>query len=114
MSPDQVEKNPIIEYCHGKPIRKYNFIIFRADPATYKQLLEIQFSTGLSSRQIIGYSSMPCKCCNETFVNVYTDQHGEVKIKRGFLSKRIPVGSGTGKNIFSDEKSDSTGAPDQP
>lgn len=108
------DKNPIIEYFHGKPVRKYNLIVFRADPITYKELLEAQYTTGLSPRQIFGYSSKPCNCCKGSFIHVYTDSKGEVKIKRGMLATRIPEGSGTNKkNNFTDDKSNPISRPDK-
>lgn len=108
------EKNPIVEYCHGLPVRKYNFIGIRLDPISYKELIETEFATGLSQRQILGYSSLPCNCCKETFVHTYTDNKGEVKIKRGLLSKRIPNGSGSStKHKFPNEQITPTGQSDK-
>ena len=91
------DSNPIIEMFCGIPIRRYNHIGIKLDPITYKELLRAEIETGLSQRQILGYSSRPCKLCEGAFVRVLNSNSMEVKIIRGLLSKRIPDGSGSGK-----------------
>lgn len=96
-STNHSDVNPVIEYFLGIPIRRYNRITLRLDPISYKELIKAESESGLSQRQILGYSSRPCNCCNGTFVRVLGKDDNEVKIARGLLSKRIPEGSGSGK-----------------
>ena len=93
----QNEANPVVEFFCGIPIRKYNQVTIRLDTVTYKELLRTEMETGLSQRQIIGYSSKPCNCCTGTFVRVLGKEDKEVKIIRGILSKRINDGWGSSK-----------------
>lgn len=84
-----LDTNSVVEEYKGFKIRKYNKISLRVDELTYKDLIDAKEETGLSDRKILGYSSMPCRCCEGTHVIIFTD-NGERKIKRGIFAKRIP------------------------
>ncbi len=94
--PDYEKSNPILYYHKEVPVRKYNTVNMRIDEITYKELIDSESDTGLSLRKIIGYSSTPCEKCVNTFVVVRTE-NGQVKVKRGILSKRIPGSNGINK-----------------
>ncbi len=72
------------------PVRKHNYVKLRVDEITFKEIIDLEVETGLSQRKILGYSASPCKCCENTSVNVFINDK-EVKIKRGILSRRIPA-----------------------
>jgi len=86
-------------FYKGVPVRKHNVIHLRVDEITYKEIIDTEESTGLSQRKILAHSSAPCEKCIGTEVMVMTDD-GTVKIKRGILSKRIPVSYNGNKKKF--------------
>lgn len=97
MAESNYEKsNPVLYHYKGIPIRRFNTVNLRIDEITYKELIDAEVETGLSQRKILAYSGMPCKSCEGTFVTAFTD-NGEVKIKRGIFSKRIPNTNGVNK-----------------
>jgi hypothetical protein len=80
----------ILYHYKNVPVRRHNIVIIRVDEITYKEIIDIEKETGLSQRKIIGYSATPCKCCENSSVRVFVNDK-EVSVKRGILSKRIPV-----------------------
>lgn len=93
--PSSSEKlcNPVQYVYKGVQVRKYNTIRIRVDEKTYKEIIDTGIDTGLSTRKILAHSSKPCERCIDKPVVVLTD-NGEVNIKRGILSKRIPISYG--------------------
>lgn len=88
--------NPVVEVFKGIEIKRFNRIVFKVDPKTFKEILELQ-DKGLSIRKILGHSATPCKHCESIDVITYNREDEEVKVKRGMLSKRIPT-THCGKN----------------
>jgi hypothetical protein len=82
--------NPLQEIFHGVKIKRYNTITFKVDAKTLKEIIVLQ-AQGMSTRKILGYSSTPCKHCENVSVIAYNREDEEVKIPRGILSKRIPT-----------------------
>lgn len=83
--------NPVVETFEGIEIRRYNRIVFKVDAQTYKEIIQVELDTKLSTRKILGHSSKPCKHCENTTIIAFNRDDEEVKIPRGILSKRIPT-----------------------
>ncbi len=45
--------NPIIGDYRGKPIRKYNLVVFRVNQYTYKQFIDLKIDFSLSPKDAI-------------------------------------------------------------
>ena len=86
----KTKSSDILYEYKGTPVRRHNIVKFRVDEITFKEIIDIELETGLSQRKIIAYSATPCKCCENSSVIAFVNDK-EVKIKRGILSKRIPV-----------------------
>lgn len=63
----------------------YHSVILRVDDDTWELIENLKKATGLSAREILGYSSQPCKCCPDAQVRPYNSQDKAVSIKRGIL-----------------------------
>ena len=98
-------KNPILEVYKGKKIRYNNVLLIRVTISEYKNLIDMQEATGLSTRKIIGLSSTPCFKCTGTSVNHFNKDGDEVFVKRGYLSQNLPE-KDSGKNRFQHAKKD--------
>jgi hypothetical protein len=68
-----------------KDDRGYCQVTIRIDPETASKIEELQKSTGLSIRDILGYSSKPCSCCKDVSIVAFNSQDKDVKIPRGIL-----------------------------
>lgn len=77
--------NPLIEVYKGVPIYKYNQIQIRVDSETKKQMIDLVESTGLSSKEILGYSSKPCVHCKGIYVTAHNSKDKGATIPRGIL-----------------------------
>ncbi len=97
MGENKLNSSDILYEYKGTPVRRHNIVKFRVDEITYKEIIDLEKETGLSQRKILSYSATPCKCCENSPVIAYINDK-EVRIKRGILSKRIPV-SFTNKKI---------------
>lgn len=86
--------NPVIEIYKGMEVKTTNLVTLKLSPIEFKELIDIEIDTGLSLRKIIGYSSRPCEKCKGTSVVVFDKDDKELRIRRGFLSNRIPTNSG--------------------
>lgn len=64
---------------------KYFTLIMRIDEETHNLLEKLQEQTGLSKREILGYSSQPCGPCGKEDVPVFTKSHKTMSIPRGIL-----------------------------
>jgi hypothetical protein len=64
---------------------KYYNLVIRIDEETRKLLEKLKEETGMSKREILGYSSQPCGTCGEGPVNVFTKNHKTMPIPRGIL-----------------------------
>lgn len=64
---------------------KYFNFIMRIDEETHNLLEKLQRETGLSKREILGYSSQPCGPCGKEDVHVFTKTHKTMAIPRGIL-----------------------------
>lgn len=84
------QSNPVIETYRGFEIRKYPMLRIRVDVTTYKEIIDARIDTGLSDRQILGYSSKPCESCKTSKVFAFNSEDEKVEVKRGILSKFIP------------------------
>lgn len=82
--------NPIVLTYRGVEIRKYPSLRIRVDQLTMRDIIDARIDTGMSDRQILGYSSCPCDSCKNISVQAYNNADKKVEIKRGLLSKRIP------------------------
>lgn len=88
----------ILYYYENIPVRRHNIVPIRVDETTYRELIDAEIQTGLSQRKILAYSATPgCERCANSPVKVLVNGR-EVQIKRGILSKRIPI-SFTSKKI---------------
>lgn len=73
----------------------YCQITIRIDSETAKQIEELQASTGLSIRSIVGYSSKPCSCCKDIPIVAFDSQDKDAKIPRGILFKSLLTKNGS-------------------
>lgn len=64
---------------------KYINFVMRIDSATAELLEKLHEETGLSKRDILGFSSKPCGPCGEESVSVFTKKHKTMQIPRGIL-----------------------------
>lgn len=88
--------NPVVEIYKGIKIRKWNHVKFKIDIESYKELIDLSESTGLSLKKIIAYSGQPCDRCKGMDVIVFTDSATH-RIKRGIL--KVPHQT-SGNNII--------------
>ena len=82
--------NPIAFVYKGEKVRRYPEVLVRVDQITMRELIDASEETGMSFREIIGYSARPCECCMNKGVTVYDKSDKPKQIKRGIMSKRIP------------------------
>lgn len=63
----------------------YHQFVLRVDEDTWNLVQKLVEDTGLSMREILGYSSQPCGCCPDTQVRAYNSKDKSISIKRGIL-----------------------------
>lgn len=83
------KSNPLIEVYKGVSIYKYNELHIRVDCETKKMLIDQSETTGLSIREILGYSSKHCDCCKGMNVIAYNSKEKQIGIPRGILYKSL-------------------------
>jgi|ERR1700733_14306071 len=81
--------NPVLEIYKGVQVRKYNLIHLRVDTETKKILIDQCEITGLSEREILGYSSKHCDCCKGLNVIAYNSKEKQIGIPRAILYKSL-------------------------
>lgn len=67
------------------PKKEYCLLTIRIDQNSMDIINQLREDTGLSVREIVGYSSKPCECCRAEMVTAYNSKDKSVKIKRGIL-----------------------------
>lgn len=90
MKQKKKQQNPVVEIYRGTKIVKYPVVRFRVSVPVMKEIIDARLDTGLSDRQILGYSSKPCDACIGIKVSTYNSNDDVVEVKRGILSKFIP------------------------
>lgn len=65
--------------------KNYYTLRLRVDEETWNLVKKLSEDTGLSMREIVGYSSQPCGCCPDTQVRAYNSKDRSISIKRGIL-----------------------------
>jgi hypothetical protein len=83
------KKNPLVEIYKGVSIYKYNELHIRVDSETKKMLIDQSEITGLSVREILGYSSKHCDNCKGVNVIAYNSKEKKVGIPRAILYKSL-------------------------
>jgi len=87
---EKFESNSVAYVYRGIEIQKYPRINIRVDQITMQEIIDASIESGMSYREILGYSSRPCECCQNKGVVVFDRKDQKITIKRGILSKRIP------------------------
>jgi hypothetical protein len=64
-------------------------VTFRVDEETGILIEKLKEETGLSIREILGYSAKTCECCKDTAVVAYNSKDKNVKIPKGILFKSL-------------------------
>lgn len=69
----------------AKDQKGYCILMIRVDPDTAFQIEKLKEETGLSVREILGYSDKTCDCCKNTQVVAFNSKDKTIKIPRGIL-----------------------------
>ena len=69
----------------NKSSKDYCQTTIRLDTETFELIKQLKKETGLSSKEILSYSSKPCDCCKAELVLAWNSKDKSVKIKRGIL-----------------------------